>query len=128
MGISMKKILSSTAEQKGFILPYVLFFIAIAFIAITFNVNLYRDEVQITKNQTEQLKIETLLQMGRTRFKDEVASDTEIPNPVVYHFPVGNVKIRYAEPHEQKYHLYISIQTDTFATLSITNQLRILNE
>ncbi|RYG74689.1 hypothetical protein EU245_00435 [Lentibacillus lipolyticus] len=124
----MKKILTFTANQEGFVLPYILFFIAISFIIITADVHLYRDEIHIAQNHTEQLKVETLLQMGRTRFKDELTSGMDMPNPIAYEFPYGEVKISYTEIQETMYNLHLTIRTDKGTIHSLTNQLQLADE
>ncbi len=93
----MKQILAYTNNQNGFILPYVLFFYSHIVHRHHANVHSYRDEIHIAQNHTEQLKIETLLQMGRTRFKDELASGMDLPASTIYHFPYGDVDIRYTK-------------------------------
>ncbi len=84
---------------------------------------MYQDEIQITHNQTNQLKIETLLQMARTSFKEEVLLGNELGNPIQYHFPYGDVEIEYIALNEKEYHLLFSIKTDSNATFVISNKL-----
>lgn len=109
-------------------LPYVLFVIALAFVVITTSVHLYQDELRITHNQTEQLKIETLLQMARTQFKEDVFNTHESDGTISYEFPYGDVQIKYAKLNEKTYRLHFSIQTDTGAAHSIMNRLSIGTE
>ncbi|GGK03253.1 hypothetical protein GCM10007063_26830 [Lentibacillus kapialis] len=123
----MRKILSFTTNQQGFVFPYVLFFIALAFIILTANVNIYQDEIRITQNQTEQLKIETLIQMARGHLKDELA-DKPDTGTIEYEFPYGDVTAHYVKLHHQTYHLYVTCQTDNGATYQIINQMRLNSE
>ncbi|MBP1950355.1 type II secretion system protein [Virgibacillus litoralis] len=120
----MKKQLSFTSNN-GFILPYVLFVIAIALITITASINMYQNEIQITNNQTDQMRIETLLQMARTTFKEDILLGKEMnSNPVYYKFPYGNVQLDYIVLDDEKeYHLFFNITTDSEATFTITNKL-----
>ncbi|WP_164668618.1 hypothetical protein [Virgibacillus doumboii] len=118
----MKRQLPFT-NNKGFILPFVLFVTAIALILITSSVRMYQDEIQITNKQTEQIKIETLLQMARTSFKEKVIQ-SEIPdNPTNYYFPYGDVRVEYIIIDDKKYHLHLTITTDNESTFSIANRL-----
>ncbi|WP_167751330.1 competence type IV pilus minor pilin ComGG [Lentibacillus salicampi] len=119
----MKKTLCFTTDQKGFVLPYVLFFIALAFMIITANVNLYQDETHITQNQAEQLKIGTLLQMARAQFKEDVANRSET-DELTYTFPYGDVVVQYTQLNEEMYHLYFSIRTDNGATHTFINRMK----
>ncbi|SDQ50433.1 hypothetical protein SAMN05216231_1731 [Virgibacillus salinus] len=122
----MKKQLSFTGNSRGFILPYVLFIIAIALIIITASINMYQNEIQITNNQIDQLKIETLIQMARTTFKEELLLGKEMnSNPVYYQFPYGYVQVDYIELDEKEYHLFFNITTDSEATFTITNRLHL---
>lgn len=84
---------------------------------------MYQDEIQITHNQINQLKIETLIQMARTSFKEEILLGKELDNPIHYHFPYGDVEIDYIVINENEYHLLFSIKTDSNATFMIANRL-----
>jgi len=46
-------------SQSGFFLPYVLFITAIVLFIVTANVNIYRQDVLLTHQHINQLKIET---------------------------------------------------------------------
>ncbi|WP_010530983.1 competence type IV pilus minor pilin ComGG [Lentibacillus jeotgali] len=119
----MRKILSFTTDQQGFVLPYVLFFIALALIILTANVYIYQDEIHITQNQTEQLKIETLIQMARMQFKEDISNEPKDDTTIVYDFPYGDVAVKYTKLSEQVYHLYFTIQTDNGTIHSIFNRM-----
>ncbi|WP_375050429.1 hypothetical protein [Virgibacillus sp. JSM 102003] len=119
----MKRQLLFTGSSKGFILPYVLFIIAISLIIITASINMYQNEIQITHNQINQLKIETLLQMARTSFKEEVLLGNDLDNPIHYQFPYGDVDVEYIVYNEKEYLLLFSIKTDSNATFLISSRL-----
>gem|GEM_PF-1737572 len=121
--INLKNTLSFTTDQQGFVLPYVLFFIALALIIMTANIGLYQNEIRITENQTEQLKIETLLQMARTQFKEDVVDQPNSNHALTYAFPYGDVIVEYTQLSEKKYHLYFTIRTDTGATHNIMDRI-----
>jgi len=128
MVINLRKSLSFTTDQKGFVFPYVLFFIALALIIITANVHVYQDEIRITQHQTEQLKIETLLQMARTQFKEDVSAKPETVTTISYEYPYGDVVVEYTRQTKQVYHLYFRIQTDNGATHSVFNRMTLNSE
>ncbi|WP_099158498.1 hypothetical protein [Virgibacillus ndiopensis] len=102
------------AKQNGFFLPYVLFLTAVVLIVLTTTINTYKSDLQITDNQLKQLKIETLFQMGRTKFKQNFFAIETDPdrNQVHYTFPDGNVSISYVHLIDKKYELTFTIHTN----------------
>ncbi|SFD53907.1 ComG operon protein 7 [Lentibacillus persicus] len=111
----MKKPLSHTINQQGFILPYVLFFIAFSLIIISSSVNLYQNETHITHNQTEQIKIESLFQMARIQAKETIRDRIEPYDAISYSFPQGEVVVEYGKLNEHEYRLIFTIETDSGA-------------
>ncbi|MFD1363064.1 hypothetical protein [Lentibacillus salinarum] len=109
-------------------MPYVLFVIALALIIITANIDSYQDEIRITHNQTEQLKIETLLQMARTQFKDDIMNESETEGEMSYDLPYGHVLVEFMLLNDKQYLLYFTITTDNGAEHSIRNWLDINSE
>ena len=107
----MKKLLFFIRDQHGFLLPYVLFMTALAFIVITVSIQMYRNEIEITDNQIEQLRVETLFQMGREQFIDDWENGRIEANPVVYSFPYGETKIHYMQLEDSLYQLHAVIST-----------------
>ena len=125
----MKKQLSIINSQDGFFLPYVLFIISLIFILTTSNIAIYRNDLQITAAQTEQIKIETLFQMGRTKFKANIDQYNAKNNTASYSFPDGNVQIIIHSINDNKYDLYFTILTKEKNTkYVITNSLQIGEE
>ncbi|GAA0443378.1 hypothetical protein GCM10008983_20740 [Lentibacillus halophilus] len=120
----MKKISLYIDNQKGFILPFVLFFIAIALISITASTQLYHDELSIAEDHDEQVKLETLLQMSRVQLKNDITYDKDIPNPVRYPFPYGHAVVHYAKL-QNEYRLFLFLKTDKGAEYNIRNRLKI---
>ncbi|RDW21930.1 hypothetical protein [Oceanobacillus chungangensis] len=119
----MKKELYFMNNEKGFFLPYVLFITAVAFIIVTTNITMYRNDLQLTENQIEQVKIETLFQMQREQFKQEIKK-YGIPNTdTIYHFPDGIVKITIIRSINQTHELNISILTNKNHRYTIINTL-----
>ncbi|MGY0692926.1 hypothetical protein ACW2QC_09085 [Virgibacillus sp. FSP13] len=108
----MKNKSSYINRQGGFILPYVLFIVAIVLLVLTTKVNMYQNDIHIANNHIEQLEIETLLQMGRAKFVDEFSIETikETGNKT-YTFPPGIVKITYTRINEMEYQLLFQIST-----------------
>ncbi|WP_106497152.1 hypothetical protein [Lentibacillus sp. Marseille-P4043] len=109
----MKNKLSFINRQGGFILPYVLFIVAIVLLVLTTKVNMYKNDIHIANNHIEQLEIETLLQMGRAKFVDEFSLETaKETGKKTYTFPPGIVKITYTRINEMEYQLLFQISTE----------------
>jgi hypothetical protein len=75
------------------------------------NIAIYRNDLQITANQLEQVRIETLFQMGRTKFKEELDPHHKPKDIVNYVFPDGIVEILIDNINGNHYELYISVST-----------------
>lgn len=110
-------------NQRGFILPYTLFIATIVLLIVMTNIITYNQNIQITYNYMEQIKIQTLFQMGREKFKQEVTT-LEINNKVAYDFPHGHVVIDYTTT-ETEYHLYFLIYTENDSVYLTENTLKI---
>ncbi|WP_077326963.1 hypothetical protein [Virgibacillus siamensis] len=113
-------------DQRGFILPYVLFITALLIITITASIRLYHNELIITESQAEQVKVETLFQMAHSQFTDNLPNkNNPADNPVMYHFPYGNVKIEYIRMDTETYHLYVTITTNKQTIVSLTHRFTV---
>lgn len=121
--INLRKTLPITTSQHGFILPFVLFIIAFSLIVVSASVHLYKSEIHITQNQTEQLKIETLIQIAHAKFKEDVIKKPESNDTISYELPYGDVLVEYAKYNEQAYQLNFVIQTDTGAVHNINKRI-----
>lgn len=113
-------------EEKGFILPLVLLIAALLFLFISTNVAIYHNELTITKNELSQLKINTLFQTGRSKFKKEITTLNQDGGTVQYLFPDGDVKIDYIRK-ENVYELLFSISTSDNKVLEISNHMTLEN-
>ncbi|WP_085991910.1 hypothetical protein [Oceanobacillus senegalensis] len=108
----MKKILSIITRQQGFILPYVLFVSTIVIIIVTSMISVYRNEIELTNQYLEHIRVETLFQRGRTKLIEEMNTSSLItPSELTYRFNDGNVKIHVTED-EQQYRLLFTITTN----------------
>ncbi|HLR80675.1 MAG TPA: competence type IV pilus minor pilin ComGG [Bacillota bacterium] len=102
-----------TNNDNGFFYPYVMFITAILFIVTTANINIYSNEIHLTKQLIEQTKIETLIQMGLTTFKEDVTTFKHPEGTVSYEFPSGQVNIAFSTRDERYMQLDLKIETDT---------------
>lgn len=121
----MRKNLLYINNQKGFVLPLVLLIAALLFLFVSTNVAIYKNEMIITKNELAQLKIDTLFQMSRAKFKDEIATIKQDKGTVDYIFPNGRVKIAYEFLPVDIYQLTFSVDPLDDKLLVITNQMKL---
>lgn len=124
----MKKNLMFISDGKGFILPLVLLIAALLFLFVSTNVAIYKNEMIITKNELTQIKIDTLLQMSRAKFKEEISAHMQNNGIAQYTFPDGKVKIEYQILPENVYQLTFSIDPLDDKLLIITNNMKMPNK
>ena len=98
-------------NQSGFYLPYVLFITAIILFTVTTNVKLYQQNIKVTEQHLEQLRIETLTQMAHKKFMNEYPVVEENKFSVYYVFPYGNVDLLYQRLDDTTYNLRIDVFT-----------------
>lgn len=91
----MKKQYFCMDKQQGFILPYVMFFIAVVMLLVIASGNIYRNEIFISDQLIHELKINTVYQMALTQFHNEFNEDVPTNGSVVYEFPDGKAAIKY---------------------------------
>ncbi|WP_404453005.1 hypothetical protein LG329_02475 [Virgibacillus necropolis] len=123
----MRKNSPFITEEKGFILPLVLLIAALLFLFVSTNVSIYHNELSITKNELSQLKIDSLFQMGRSKFKNEISSLKQDSGTVQYTFPDGYVKIDYTR-NQEVYELIFSISTHDDKILVIAHHITMETE
>ncbi|MGM8365125.1 hypothetical protein ACLIBG_06510 [Virgibacillus sp. W0181] len=120
-----------TNRESGFYLPYVLFIITIIFIVITASIQVYSNDIQMTRKHLEQLKIETLFQISRTKLKEDIKNNSpSIRNKdhVIYVLPEGTVTINFMPLEVNTFQLHFTILTDENTTYTLTNKLKINDE
>lgn len=100
-------------KSNGFILPYVLFIITLVLILIMGNITQYRSEFTSTALQIENVRMETLFQMGREKWKQEIATNgAQLGQVITYSFPDGMVGINLEDENEERYRLHFIIRTE----------------
>ncbi|WP_138415805.1 hypothetical protein [Aquibacillus sediminis] len=115
-------------QQKGFILPYILFVAALVLIMTTSSISIYYYHHEQTHYLEEQLKMDTLLQMAQQEFKAtiEIEQDNDIkPGQITYRYPYGNVLIYYRPVTEQMIKAEFHVLTDNqskYATITTIQQ------
>ncbi|WP_121605256.1 hypothetical protein [Virgibacillus sp. Bac332] len=123
----MKKILSYTNNEKGFMLPMVMFTIALVLIATITNIQLYQNNKQMTAHQLEQVKMESLIQITREKLKKDLLKDKDLKRNL-YHLPEGNISVVVTLLATGKYKVLFSATTVTPFTFHIFGYLDITNE
>jgi len=113
----MRKRLQITTE-KGFYLPYVLLVTVISLSVISASVLIYRTEVKSTYMLMEQMENETLIQMGRVKFKQQEMYKHNEKGQVTYTFPNGDVVIQYEKVTENVFSLTFNTKTENNSTFS----------
>lgn len=102
----IKSRLSFIINNDGFILVHVLFVISLTSILVMSSIASYHNEIYITERQIEQIELETLFQMGREKFKQELLSSPVPVDYASYEFPIGSVQITVMEKTETYMNLY----------------------
>ncbi|MFZ3577848.1 hypothetical protein [Virgibacillus sp. DJP39] len=121
----MKKNSQYINNEKGFILPLVLLTAALLFLFLSTHVSIYQNELRITKNELAQTKIDTLFQMGRSKFKSELPLLNQESGTVQYTFPDGDVEITYSRK-QNIYELLFSIATPDNKQFIIANHMAVI--
>lgn len=98
-------------NQSGFFLPYVLGITVVIMFVVVTQVNLYQQDVKVTHQHIEQLKIETLVQMGYQKFQEDHSVVDSNQFEVDYAFPYGTVNLRYKKLGDMDYNLHVDVLT-----------------
>lgn len=124
----MKKRLSFINNEQGFSLPYVLFIIILSFIVIIANIKIYQNELHMMKHLTDQVKVETLIQMSLAKFKEDISSNddlTSIEDETFYSFPSGEVNLKVISIEKKYIWLRLYISTDEDTSFTIKSQINL---
>lgn len=74
---------------------------------------IYQQEIVMAKNHLEQLKIESLIQLGIESYKDDLKNSNHFLNEKHYYFPLGDVSIEAtADPQQDQIIIDFLIITD----------------
>ncbi|WP_284140395.1 MULTISPECIES: competence type IV pilus minor pilin ComGG [unclassified Virgibacillus] len=120
----MRKSLYLMNNSYGFFLPYTMAILAISFLVLMTSVSIYRNELFISHRLIEQIKIETLMQMGQEKFKVDAASSEKDNGKVFYSFPHGDVHIDYELVELNQFNLTIKINTNKNTHYFITKRIK----
>lgn len=122
----MRRRLSYMNNEHGFSLPYILFIIILSFIFITANINIYQNEVYMMNHLTEQIKVETLIQMSLSNFEDDILNYDDlsiIEDEKSYSFPSGDVNLKILSTEKKYVWLRLYISTDEQTSFTIKSRI-----
>ncbi|MFD2046055.1 hypothetical protein ACFSTA_12305 [Ornithinibacillus salinisoli] len=114
-------------NQKGFALPYVMFISLIVFIFVATNIVTFQNNLHVTNKIIENIKIETLFQMGYTNFYKDIESLINTEDTVTYVFPDGVVEITYFQLNDSTLSLYMNITTVNDTHYTVITQVELIN-
>ena len=123
----MKKQSFITSNQSGFFLPYVLFITTIIFIIITTSIRTYQHEIEITHHLIDQLRAETIVQMGLAKFNQEYLPTKRDTFNVHYNLLDGEVTIAYSFIDDSEYRLHFTVITKKGLTYTTLKPIKTLN-
>ncbi|RFA32810.1 hypothetical protein CAI16_16855 [Virgibacillus dokdonensis] len=106
-------------NNAGFMFPFVLVITVLVLLIITATAYHYQNNIVMTKNQIEQLKIETMVQMSRERVKQALIQNGELKKQMYFSFPYGDVSLRINALSSDKYTLFFTITTDNQSTIQL---------
>lgn len=122
----MKKQLFFINNESGFILPHVLLIATILLITVMTNINIYQKNVHLTYYHIDQLRIETLFQMGYAKFQNEFSPvDLDHQKTVTYHFPDGRVTIEFNQLNDEEGQLHFHLMTNNDTNLTIIKPINL---
>lgn len=111
----MKKRCVLIFNERGYILPSIILMIFIALIGLTATISIYHEEMEMTKSHIEQLKIDTLIQMAYTKFKENYPFIEQYHEEVHYSFKDGDVSLTYTVLDDLRVNVYVYVETDNNA-------------
>ncbi|WP_047979921.1 hypothetical protein [Ornithinibacillus contaminans] len=120
----MKKISSFIHKESGFILPAVMLLSTLVFLYVATNIISYSHDRNMTENNLEQLKAQTLFQMGYAQLQKQLMVEEDLTQQT-YTFPQGTTKITLQLIDVDRLQLFFEITTDTNYQFSMTKTVTI---
>ncbi|WP_430785284.1 hypothetical protein VBD025_10745 [Virgibacillus flavescens] len=117
----MKKNSTFIHNEQGFILPLTLFVAALLILFTGTNIAIYKNEMIITKNEIAQIKIDTLYQIGHTKFLAALDTLNQESGTTSYKLPDGEVSIEYQLQSSDTFKVKFSVNTLDNKLLVITD-------
>ncbi|MFS0672806.1 hypothetical protein [Ornithinibacillus sp. 179-J 7C1 HS] len=118
----MREQLSFILKENGFMFPSVLLVCTVVLLTFSTNIFSLQHDLKMTYNLIEQVKSQTLFQMGYTKYKKEYLENIN-SETVEYHFPNGKVMITLEEVEDMN-HILFKIETDKEYYSTVTKTLK----
>lgn len=108
----MRKKCTSLNKETGFYLVYVSVLAIVFLLLLTTSIKIYHTELYVTHSLLEQTEVETIVQMGRAKLKEDKPFKNEHTGTVFYTFPLGTIEIMYNKKSTTELNVQYKIQTN----------------
>lgn len=114
-------------NEKGFFFPYMMFVAILVLMIVLANIAIYKNNLEFTMLEQEQIKISTLVQMGTAKCKADFIQNppSDTTGHIEYNFPYGKVQINFTQINSYEYNLKLFIKTDHSGKFATTETLTI---
>lgn len=112
-------------KEAGFYLPYALVVALISLSLLLTMTQVYLHEIEIAHNVTEQLEVETLVQMGKAKLTEELRLEDFKGGHIEYDFPNGKNKIIYIGLIDEHVNVHYNIVTKNNFLITLPGIIRI---
>lgn len=92
-------------------LPLVLIIISLVIVLMSSNIHHYHNNLAITKNQIDQVTMETLIQIAREKLKRKLLENEQLDKET-FTLPQGEVNVRITQLDEHSYQLLFTVTLD----------------
>lgn len=118
----MKKPFNIIHNEKGLVLPSVLFLTTFVLLYFTNQLLTYNHDLKLTQNIIEQVKAQTLFQMSYAQFIESYHPN--VTTTIEYDYPDGKATIHFAGTEEYPF-IHFSLQTNNDFHYSVTKSLAV---
>lgn len=118
----MKGPLHFINNDHGFVLPYVLFIAAFILIVLSANIQTYEHDIYMTEQHLEQLRIESILQMGHISLKNDLINDNDLKS-ASYSFPYGELDVEIVRLDQNTFHVFKNVITKNKSKYKLTKHI-----
>lgn len=113
----MKKLFICNSSEKGFILPYSAVLSSLVLLAILSLIAIYENELVMTERLTEQIHVESIVQMVEVDIRDELISNNwGTIEQEVFNYPYGWVEIKEVTVNDgDDIAVRVTVNTDSYS-------------
>ncbi|MEN2765992.1 hypothetical protein [Ornithinibacillus xuwenensis] len=120
----MKKSLSIIRNQKGITFPSVLLLTSLVLLHLSFSIISFSHDIRITANHMEQIKAQTLFQIGYERYEEEFLQKKDFRS-TTYESPDGVNHINISQMADNTLLLHFNIVTNEDYHYTVTKKLNL---